>query len=376
MLVALLVAVALLAYANGANDNFKGVATLLGSGTCNYRRALSWACLSTLAGSLGAIWLGSNLAQRFSGRGLLPDASVGAPVFLISVGVGAAATVILATRLGQPVSTTHSLTGALVGAGLVYTNGAVALSQLSSLFFAPLLLSPVVAMAGTVTLYLVFRATRLGLGIDKESCVCIGEKVLNCVALPAAREAVLRPVVTWRAAVGSMEYCRQTYLGNFLGIPVARAVEKLHYLSAGAVSFARGLNDTPKIAALLVAAEGLAAAPRYALVGLFIAIGGFVSARRVAETMSFRISSLNPGQGFSANLATALLVVGASGLGMPVSTTHVSAGSLFGIALLSGSADRRTISSIAASWIGTLPLAAVLGAIVCWGLKGYGAGFV
>ena len=65
-----------------------------------------------------------------------------------------------------------------------------------------------------------------------------------------------------------MEYCRQTYLGNFLGIPVARAVEKLHYLSAGAVSFARGLNDTPKIAALLVAAEGLAATPRYALVGL------------------------------------------------------------------------------------------------------------
>ena len=65
MLITLLVAVALLAYANGANDNFKGVATLLGSGTCNYRRALGWACLTTLAGSLGAIWLGSNLVLWF-----------------------------------------------------------------------------------------------------------------------------------------------------------------------------------------------------------------------------------------------------------------------------------------------------------------------
>ena len=124
-----------------------------------------------------------------------------------------------------------------------------------------------------------------------------------------------------------------------------------------------------------MAAEGIAPATRYVLVGLFITIGGFVSARRVAETMSFRITSLNPGQGFSANLATALLVVGASGLGMPVSTTHVSAGSLFGIGLLSGSADRRTISSIAVSWIVTLPLAAVLGAIVCWALKSSRAGF-
>src|SRR5688500_11118355 len=94
----LLVAAALaLTFANGANDNFKGVATLFGSGTTNYRRALIWATATTAAGSLTAVLVAGSLVDRFSGKGLVPDVLTADPAFLTAVGVGAAATVLLAT---------------------------------------------------------------------------------------------------------------------------------------------------------------------------------------------------------------------------------------------------------------------------------------
>ena len=325
MWIASLLAAIMLAYANGANDNFKGVATLLGSRTTNYRRALFWACSTTLAGSIAAAWVAQELVDTFSGRGLVPDAIASAPAFSASVGLAAAATVLLATYLGLPISTTHALTGALVGAGLIHAANEVAFSHLGAVFLAPLLLSPLLAMMGAAGLYLIFRTCRLALDINKESCL-------------------------------------------FWGIPVAKVLDQLHYLSAGAVGFARGLNDTPKIAALLVASGTLIPEARYGVVALFIALGGWLSARRVAETLSHKVTTMNSGQGFSANLVTAFLVIIASRFGMPVSTTHVSVGALFGIGLLSGHANKRVIVSIVSSWVGTLPLAAVLAAILCWAL--------
>ena len=130
------------------------------------------------------------------------------------------------------------------------------------------------------------------------------------------------------------------------------------------VSFARGLNDTPKIAALLLVAPQFGGFTALALIGALIAVGGLISARRVAETMSNRITTMNHGQGFTANLITGLVVLGASRFGVPVSTTHVSCGSLFGIGVVSGEAERSTIGRILASWITTLPLAAALSAVV------------
>src|SRR5205085_4348248 len=121
----LLLAVLFLAYSNGANDNFKGVATLFGSGTCTYRRALAWATLTTLAGSLLALYLAGGLVESFKGKGLVPDAVTRQPAFLLAVSLGAALTVLLATRIGMPVSTTHALTGGLVGAGLLAAAGEV-----------------------------------------------------------------------------------------------------------------------------------------------------------------------------------------------------------------------------------------------------------
>jgi PiT family inorganic phosphate transporter len=80
--------------------------------------------------------------------------------------------------------------------------------------------------------------------------------------------------------------------------------------------------------------------------------------------MSHKITEINHGQGLAANLTTALLVIFASQLGMPVSTTHVSVGSLFGIGLTSGKAHHRMILSIMLSWLLTLPCAALCAAAV------------
>ena len=130
------------------------------------------------------------------------------------------------------------------------------------------------------------------------------------------------------------------------------------------MSFARGLNDTPKIVALLVAAKLFGLQGWILAVAGAMAIGGLLSSRRVAETMSHRIAGMNEGQGFSANLATALLVILASGLGLPVSTTHVSVGALFGIGLANRTANLTQILSILAAWVTTLPLAGALAALL------------
>jgi PiT family inorganic phosphate transporter len=87
-----------------------------------------------------------------------------------------------------------------------------------------------------------------------------------------------------------------------------------------------------------------------------------LNARRVAETMSRKITRMNPGQGFTANLVTALLVAGASRLGLPVSTTHVSVGALFGVGVVNGTARSRTVLAILLAWATTLPLGAALAA--------------
>src|SRR5947209_15637743 len=152
-LVVIVVAVLFLAYSNGANDNFKGVATLFGSGTCGYRQALAWATVTTLGGSLLALYLAGGLAASFTGKGLVPDAVTAEPSFLLAVSLGAALTVMLATWTGMPVSTTHALTGALVGAGLLAAAGNVHFGGLAASLVLPLLCSPLIALLLTVLLH-------------------------------------------------------------------------------------------------------------------------------------------------------------------------------------------------------------------------------
>ena len=309
MLIAIFLAACLLAFTNGANDNFKGVASLYGSGTARFRTALGWGTATTFAGAIAAIFLAGRLMKGFSGKGLVPDALTQSPAFLLAVALGAALTVLLATRLGFPISTTHALTGALAGAGLAASDHTVNFSALGSGFALPLLLSPLLAIAAGALVHFVLKA--------------------------AHREPDHR----------------------------TRTLDALHFLSGGAVGFARGLNDTPKIAALLLVAKALDIRWGLAAVAVTMAIGGLLNARRVAETMSKKITGMNPGQGFAANVATAVLVTTANWNALPVSTTHVSVGALVGVGISTRQAHWKSVGGIVLSWIITLPCAAVLAAL-------------
>ncbi len=92
----LLVVVGFVAFANGSNDNFKGVATLYGSGTTSYRGAIAWATFTTLAGLMTAVFLSVKLVAAFGGKGLVPDALTHDPRFVFAAGLGAGATVLIA----------------------------------------------------------------------------------------------------------------------------------------------------------------------------------------------------------------------------------------------------------------------------------------
>lgn len=360
----ILIAVLCLSYANGANDNFKGVATLFGSGTTNYRGALTWATITTLLGSLTAVFLAGTLLKSFTGKGLI-DAELAATAdYGAAVALGAGLTVLLATRIGMPISTTHSLVGALLGSGWA-AGSAINFAKLGSGFFAPLLVSPILAVAAALLLYPILTWTRSRWGITSETCLCVGNETVEVV--PSSCNAVaLQRAEQLSIQVGDVVTCQSRYQGTMLGIDAATTLDRLHYLSAGMVSFARGLNDTPKIAALLLLAPGLGSLGSTALVGSAIALGGILSARKVAETMSQKITAMNHGQGFTANFITGAVVIGASKFGLPVSTTHVSCGALFGIGTVTRQAHWRMIGTILIAWLLTLPMGAAIGALCYW----------
>src|SRR5437762_1225539 len=250
MLVLLFLSTFLLSYSNGANDNFKGVASLFGSRTCNYNVAIGWATVTTLCGSICSIFLGQALVDRFSGAGLVPDPVVAAEYFLLAVAAGAGITVLLATVWGFPVSTTHGLTGAIIGSGLVAAGGHVDFIVLGKGFFLPLLFSPVLGVILAASLYWVCHCVRGWLGVNKQWCVCVGGKE-TIVSLPQpASVAALRCVPAVSLSAGDEAQCAERYAGTFWGINCQRVMDAGHFLSAGVVGFARGLNDTPKIAAL------------------------------------------------------------------------------------------------------------------------------
>ena len=366
LLTVLFLATCFLAYSNGANDNSKGVATLFGSGTTNYKVAIGWATGSTFLGSICSIFLAAALVSNFSGKGLVPDAVAAMPQFLLAVAVGAGVTVLLATLIGFPISTTHSLVGALTGAGFVAAGTALNIGHLGNRFFLPLLLSPLIAALLATLAYMVLRAVRIWTGVTKEWCVCIGgvEQPLSVAQSGEALAYTSAPQLG--ASVDSVANCEQRYAGRVFGINCQALLDGAHFASAGVVSFARGLNDTPKMVGLLMVIEALNIQLGMLAVALGIAAGGLLNARKVAETISHRITKLNHGQGFTANLATGFLVVVATKFGLPVSTTHVSVGSLFGIGLVTRNADGRVIGGILLSWLSTLPVAAVLGSVAYW----------
>ncbi len=364
LLFLLFIATVFLAYSNGANDNFKGVATLFGCGSINYKTAIWLATLATFAGSVASIYLADTLVHHFSGKGLVPDVIAGTPEFMMPVAMGAALTVFTATILGLPISTTHSLIGALIGAGLMAVGDQLNISALGGSFFLPLLFSPFIAVALAAIIYVLFRYARLKFGITKETCVCVGSTETVSVLPQPTSVLAFDSNAKIALQVGETEECVERYSGAFWGFKLQQLVDVAHYISAAAVSFARGLNDTPKIVALLIVIESLNIKYGMAIVATGMALGGLINAKKVANTLGKKITTLNHGQGFSANIVTSFLVIVASKMGMPVSTTHVSVGSLFGIGLISREGNKSVISTILLSWLLTLPVAMIFTSIL------------
>jgi inorganic phosphate transporter, PiT family len=356
MKVLLILAVGLLSYANGANDNFKGVATLWGAGLTTYRRAIAWATGFTLLGSVTAIWLGSGLAAKFSGAKLVDGAVVSQLPFLTAIALGAGVTVLLAARLGLPISTTHSITGALVGAGVTAVGFShVGFAALGRGFILPLLFSPIIAFVLTVGIQLV--VTRLGWHVGERNCICVDEP--RTLAMAASHSSMpvyvtAPPFVRWAPAAE----CDT-------GAVRLSLADGVHWLSGAAISFARGLNDTPKIVAMLLVAAAASIKLDYLFVALVIAIGGTLGAVRIAHTLSKRITPMLAREAVAPNLVAAALVTLASPFALPVSTTHVTSGGIFGIGLFRRhEADWSTVRDILLAWVATLPLGAVLASLI------------
>lgn len=350
--IVLILAVAFFSFSNGANDNFKGFATLYGSGKLSYKKAISWATITTFLGSIAAIVLAVNLVKSFSGKGLVSDSIVNDPVFAVSVALGAALTVFAATKIGMPVSSTHAMVGALVGTGVVVSSGNVEFGNLASAFLLPLILTPLIAAFFSFILVKFQQKSRP----SERDCVCIpAEQVV--IQTTQNRQLVEMPSVIYEKT----ETCQQIPVKAGFSFEKEKLEDTIHFFSAGLVSFARGLNDTPKIVALLILIPFLNMEYGMLLVAIVMAIGGLINSKKIAETMSHKMTSMTGSQGLSANLITSGLVIGASVFGLPASTTHVSVGSLAGMGWANGTANFQVIRQILLAWILTLPLGAVFG---------------
>lgn len=351
MIYALIAGVLLLAFANGANDNFKGVATLWGTRRYPYRTVLLWGTLCTFAGAMLGGTLAGALVRVFNGSRFLGVAASLDPAFLAAVALGGATTVLLATRLGAPISTTHALAGSLVGAGLLAV-GAVGIkwAAIVSTIALPLLISPLLAMGLTLGAF-----PPLARWLRARSCVCVTEPAPVLLTTGEVAQATHRFFPALRVA-HRWDCNRGDELTRW------NTEELVHWSSAGLISFSRGLNDTPKIAALVLSANLVAPTMNYVLVAAVMALGGLVDARRVARTMSQRVTRIEPVPGMSANLVGALLVGVASRWGLPVSTTHVTMGGIFGVGIhRREQTNWRLVRQIGLAWVVTLPLGLACG---------------
>jgi PiT family inorganic phosphate transporter len=343
-----------LAFANGANDVSKGIATLVGSGTTKYRAAVLWGTVWTVAGALAAAVASQGLVETFTGKGLLSNPPSGS-AFLLSVACGAIGWLLFANATGLPVSTTHALAGALCGAGIMAAGvPGVSWTGVAWKVALPLALSPLISLG--LMLVLAPAAVPLFRRAHK-FCVCVESRQ----AMPAAAGAALAAPLPALGLVAASDCPPETLVRVGL-------LDSLHWTSAGATSFFRGLNDTPKILALGVAATagfGISGLGFYALVAAAMGLGSAVGGSRVTETLARKVTWISHDDGLLANLTTSGLVCAASLWDLPVSTTHVSSGAILGIAAGSKGTTIhwKTVREMLLAWAVTLPVAALVAAV-------------
>jgi len=396
-----------MAYAIGANDVANAMGTSVGS------RALTVGQAIVVAGIfefLGAALFGGNVTQTIRKGILDPDVVAAAPddvMYGMLAALTAAATwLIVASRLGWPVSTTHSIVGAIVGFGAVVLGvEAVEWSQLVPIV-SSWVVSPLLSGTMAFLLFTLIRRTILDRELPTQELRRWGPvyvfavvAVIGLVTLFKGLKNVDFPLSAGGsfALVGVLGLVISAVAAYFIRrVPIDpdadrefhfRTVERmfavLQIASACAVAFAHGSNDVANaigpMAAILQsigtgALEAKSQVPPWLLLigGVGIVVGLATWGRRVMRTVGERITELTPSRGYAAEFATALTIALASRFAIPVSTTHTLVGAVLGVGLARGigALDYRVVGTIVLSWIVTIPVGAGLAVFFYYFYKG------
>ncbi len=357
----------ILAYGNGANDISKGIATLVGGRVIRASSAILWGTITTTIGAMVGVAVAGGLIKTFS-SGILSSATT-ATSFPIAVAIGTIGWIFFATKTGLPVSTTHALTGAIVGTALAQLGASgVVWRALLIKIALPLALSPLVAFAAT---WLIFPVIRRALAGVNNYCLCLEVQQTQLVPIALARPSaslITEQLVAANALAAppsvqlvadKAETCERIVSRSAVKL---RAADSLHLFTSGLTSFARGMNDTPKIAALLIGTSLFGGANTimfFAFVAIAMAAGSLLAGRKVLNTLSEKITAMDGLEGFTANFGASTLVTVATFMGLPLSTTHVTTSAIVGIGVSSrGRANWTVVRDILLAWLVTLPTAA------------------
>ncbi|HCF74264.1 MAG: phosphate permease [Proteobacteria bacterium] len=393
-----------MAWAIGANDVANAMGTSVGSGALTVWGAILVAAVFEFG---GAFFAGGHVTDTVR-KGMLDLSLISREQLIYGMlgSLAAAGTLLIgATRFGLPVSTTHSIVGAIVGFGAVAIGPDVVNWPKIGQIVLSWLTSPLIA---GVIAFIIFQITRANILDTKDPILRIRRLgpvffffvffIIGLVTLfkglkPLKLDLDLKEALLGSVALGLVGtaigafFIRRVQLGEEDPKHRFSRVEKifvvLQILTACAIAFAHGSNDVANaigpLAAVTSAIGGAelggkapVAAWMLAIGGLGIVVGLATWGYRVMETVGKRITELTPSRGFAAQLAAATTIVVASRLGIPVSTTHTLVGAVLGVGLARGisALDLRVVGKIIASWVATLPIAAVLSMFFYFFFKG------
>jgi PiT family inorganic phosphate transporter len=392
----------------GANDVANAMGTSVGSGAVTVKQAIVVAAIFEFA---GAFLAGGHVTATIR-KGIIDPAPIAAQPELLVYGMlgallAAAIWLMVASWRGWPVSTTHSIVGAIVGFAMAGIGmDAVQWGKIGQIV-ASWLVSPL--LGGLIAFLLMMSVRKLILNTDAPfasakrwgpvyvflvgfivSLVTLfkGLKHLHLdlsVPMSFVVALVIGVVVGF---IGKLMIDRvkvdETADRDFHFASVEKVFTPMMIFTACAMAFAHGSNDVANGIGPLAAVYGIvesggqvlqkAAVPLWVLVlgGVGIVVGLGTLGYRVMRTIGTRITELTPSRGYCATLAAASTVVLASRTGLPVSTTHIAVGAVMGVGLARGigALDLRVIGGIVVSWVVTLPIGGVLAAFFFFTLKG------
>jgi PiT family inorganic phosphate transporter len=395
-----------MAWGIGANDVANAMATSIGSGALTIKKALIVAAVFEFT---GAVLAGGGVTSTIR-SGIIESSFVESEPELLVYGMlaallSAAIWLLAASRRGWPVSTTHSIVGAIVGFAVVaYGTSSVEWTKVWTIV-ASWVISPVTA---GIFAYFIFSSIQW-LILRHENPLERARRYAPVYVFLTVTLISLVTIFKGLSHVGLTLSTTEAYLTAFglafvvaalgryfiLRIQVDRKAEKkFHYatvekvfgvlmvITACSMAFAHGSNDVanaigPVAAVISVARTGIVSqesvVPFWILVlgGCGIVIGLATFGRHVIATVGARITDLTPTRGFSAELAAASTIVLASGTGIPVSTTHTLVGAVLGVGVARGisAINLGVVGRIFVSWVVTIPVGAALTVVIFYLLR-------